>query len=180
MASAVHTHRIGAERFKLDPCRCPQCGAVPSRMSGYVPTSIHITRIDEAGGRLDDDEAPERDIFDESDTEACWEYDEAERDTAGRVTLYCPTPGCKQCQWQAHVVELDDDEQPAEQGDEAKAPSTIRGAERNTVLAALRLYQGQIDTGEAEAVQDIATNGGAHAPLTVAEIDALCERLNCE
>lgn len=43
-----------------------------------------------------------------------------------------------------------------------------------TILAALRFYQKNISYMP-EAIQLIATDGGALAPLNAAEIDALCE-----
>lgn len=55
----------------------------------------------------------------------------------------------------------------------------------STVLAALRYYQNDLDgprlSGDVDpdgALNDIATNSGAHGGLDASEIDALCERLN--
>ena len=57
-----------------------------------------------------------------------------------------------------------------------------RARETATILAALRAYQRLVLNGASTfssyAVSDIATDGGTLAPLTNAEIDALCERLN--
>jgi hypothetical protein len=57
---------------------------------------------------------------------------------------------------------------------------TITDEERDTILAALRVFQlwrgsRSIDT---DAIEEIATNGGEHFPLTVKQVDELCERLN--
>ena len=55
-------------------------------------------------------------------------------------------------------------------------PISIVGPERDTVLAALRLWQ---RLGGANSEEwDIATNGGSHEGLDDAAVDALCERLN--
>lgn len=57
---------------------------------------------------------------------------------------------------------------------------TVR--ELSSVLAALRLLQCELATARGslpEDVWDIATNGGTHHALTHDEIDALCQRLNC-
>lgn len=43
------------------------------------------------------------------------------------------------------------------------------------VLAALRFWQGALISA---GIRDIATNGGEHEPMTVDEIDELCENLN--
>ncbi len=53
----------------------------------------------------------------------------------------------------------------------------VSDRELHTVLAALRWWQGERhhDYG----INDIATNGGTCKPLTLDEIDALCERINC-
>lgn len=53
---------------------------------------------------------------------------------------------------------------------------SIVGPERDTVLAALRLWQ---RLGGANSEEwDIATNGGSHEGLDDDAVDALCERLN--
>jgi hypothetical protein len=60
----------------------------------------------------------------------------------------------------------------------------LSGRERDTILAALRLWQHALDgdvvlTGEGslqELVDEIASDSGA--PLSPNEIDSLCERLN--
>jgi hypothetical protein len=51
-----------------------------------------------------------------------------------------------------------------------------------TILAALREWQGVLVGREPaeEDVNAIASDGGRFPPLTPGEIDALCERLNCE
>jgi hypothetical protein len=54
-------------------------------------------------------------------------------------------------------------------------PLTAR--EFTTVLAALRHWQRGLPES-AEVYEDIATDGGSLEPLTVAEIDELCMRLN--
>ena len=53
---------------------------------------------------------------------------------------------------------------------------SIVGPERDTVLAALRLWQRLGGSGSEE--WDIATNGGSHEGLDNDAVDALCERLN--
>lgn len=59
-----------------------------------------------------------------------------------------------------------------------KNPSTLNSRELATVLAALRHWQDR--TPAFEPVDSIATDAGRFAQLNRAEIDALCERLNCE
>lgn len=49
--------------------------------------------------------------------------------------------------------------------------------ERNTILAALRTYQAMRD-GAPDGIEDIATNGYEHPPLSNNAIDHLCERIN--
>ena len=56
-------------------------------------------------------------------------------------------------------------------------PMDIR--ELSTVLAALRWWQLRGDLGS-DACNDVATDGGTVEPLSLAEIDTLCERLNVE
>lgn len=51
----------------------------------------------------------------------------------------------------------------------------------DTILAALRLYQGQLSTGQIRSnteIVNIASNSGAHALLDECDIDELCEELN--
>lgn len=54
--------------------------------------------------------------------------------------------------------------------------------ERDTILAALRLWQDQKRFGPDahinEELIEIATNGGAHEELSIDAIDALCEAIN--
>lgn len=52
----------------------------------------------------------------------------------------------------------------------------ITDAQRDVILAALRLWQATPDVSD--EIQDIATNGGAHPPLSNDEIDLLCEQIN--
>lgn len=56
----------------------------------------------------------------------------------------------------------------------------ISPEERDTILAALRLWQDFREGHPADEpkLRDIATNDGAHEMLSFAAIDALCERLN--
>lgn len=49
--------------------------------------------------------------------------------------------------------------------------------ELGAVLAGLRLWQAWEASAD-ESLRDIADGGGAFAPLSDDEIDALCERLN--
>lgn len=61
----------------------------------------------------------------------------------------------------------------------AQVNISVSIAELSTILAALRLIQ--IDTDHLPAsIEEIATDGGGLRPLPVNEIDALCERLNCD
>lgn len=59
---------------------------------------------------------------------------------------------------------------------------TVTGAERDMVLAALRLWNDVVNDG-AEYITpellEIATNGDAHPLLDDVAIDELCERINC-
>lgn len=55
-------------------------------------------------------------------------------------------------------------------------------AERDTILAALRFWQGHNQCkvhNRSTELHDIATNSGRHESLTEDELDALCERINC-
>ncbi len=52
----------------------------------------------------------------------------------------------------------------------------ISDRELHTILAALRWWQGE--RNHDHGINDIATNGGTCKPLTLDEIDALCERIN--
>lgn len=57
----------------------------------------------------------------------------------------------------------------------------LTAVERNTVLAALRCFQEVVEATNNELpdrLLDIATNGGAHEPMSLDDIDDLCERLN--
>ena len=59
----------------------------------------------------------------------------------------------------------------------------MNARELATVLAALRLYQQQLEmNGGAppQDVEDVATNGFEFEPMTTEEIDGLCEGLNME
>ncbi|MBV7408749.1 hypothetical protein [Maritimibacter sp. DP1N21-5] len=48
-----------------------------------------------------------------------------------------------------------------------------------TILAALRYMQrDMVEEGDQWEPGDISTNGGILTPLTVEDIDALCERIN--
>jgi hypothetical protein len=48
-----------------------------------------------------------------------------------------------------------------------------------TVLAALRSYQESGAGAQEDRFRDIASDLGRFRPLSVREIDRLCERLNC-
>jgi hypothetical protein len=50
--------------------------------------------------------------------------------------------------------------------------------ETATILAALRNYQ--YDPPKNAWIADIASDGGSFDPLTLRDIDALCERINTE
>ena len=54
----------------------------------------------------------------------------------------------------------------------------LNDRELATVLGALRSYQIAMDENLPHNIDDIVTNGGTLVPLTDAEIDTLCERLN--
>lgn len=57
----------------------------------------------------------------------------------------------------------------------------ISAEERDTILAALRVYQQIYDqTGGdlPDAIFAIATNSGAHEPIDLESADNLCERIN--
>ena len=59
----------------------------------------------------------------------------------------------------------------------------MKGRELATVLAALRVYQQQLEmNGGAppQDVEDVATNVFEFEPMSVGEIDQLCERLNMQ
>ena len=54
--------------------------------------------------------------------------------------------------------------------------------ERNTLLAALRVYQRSgygNPTAQPNWVSDLASNGGTERPFDADGIDALCEKANC-
>jgi len=55
---------------------------------------------------------------------------------------------------------------------------TLSYREHATMLAALRYYQNDLRDDHNWLHGEIATDGGTLDPLTVEEIDALCERIN--
>lgn len=55
-------------------------------------------------------------------------------------------------------------------------PANLDRAELATILAALRLLQSMSQLPA--SLNEIMTDGGALAPLSLDQIDALCERLN--
>jgi len=56
---------------------------------------------------------------------------------------------------------------------------SVTAQERDAVLAGLRLLQRALEAGSVPLMlRDILTNGGTHAGLDPAAIDALCERAN--
>jgi hypothetical protein len=62
---------------------------------------------------------------------------------------------------------------------------TVTGAERDTILAALRYWQERLTITDPHAIEDesdllveIATNAGTHPALDAEAIDELCERIN--
>ena len=59
----------------------------------------------------------------------------------------------------------------------------MKGRERATVLAALRVYQQQLEKyggAPPQYVEDIATNMFEFEPMSSEEIDGLCERMNAQ
>jgi hypothetical protein len=63
------------------------------------------------------------------------------------------------------------------------ALQTLTPRELATILAGLRMAQARAGDGwpdDGSSYRDIATNNGFLRPLTVEEIDDLCERLNEE
>lgn len=57
----------------------------------------------------------------------------------------------------------------------------ISAEERDTILAALRVYQQVYDQTGGDLPNDIlaiATNGGPHEPIDLESVDTLCERIN--
>lgn len=50
--------------------------------------------------------------------------------------------------------------------------------ERDTILAALRLWQEYPRLDRTDELEDIASNGGEHGLMTVDQIDDLCEKIN--
>ena len=59
----------------------------------------------------------------------------------------------------------------------------MKGRERATVLAALRVYQQQLENyggAPPQDVEDIATNMFEFEPMSSEEIDGLCERMNAQ
>ena len=58
----------------------------------------------------------------------------------------------------------------------------ISAEERNTVLAALRVYQRSgygNPAAQPDWISDLASNGGTEHPVDDKGIDALCEKVNC-
>lgn len=49
----------------------------------------------------------------------------------------------------------------------------------DTILAALRHWQKSLPKGVEADLLEIASRGDEHAPLSVDEIDQLCEKINC-
>ena len=71
----------------------------------------------------------------------------------------------------------------------AEKSRLLKAEERDTILAALRYYQ-RCFTGPdsrkvfqalrfMHGIEEIATNSGAHPPLSASAIDGLCETINC-
>jgi len=56
----------------------------------------------------------------------------------------------------------------------------VSNRQQSTILAALRFYQEFLRKGEpgVPGLRDIATDGGALIPLSIKEIDDLCEETN--
>lgn len=75
--------------------------------------------------------------------------------------------------------EVSDEELAAEAAVDTPKDYALTGAERDTVLAALRYWQQAIERQDLPPMLvDIATNGASHECLNSEEIDALCERIN--
>lgn len=55
----------------------------------------------------------------------------------------------------------------------------ISERELATILAALRFWQGEINDGFSDEQWDIASGSGVYEPLDAAQIDTLCENMNC-
>lgn len=65
--------------------------------------------------------------------------------------------------------------------DSATAPGhTFDRRELATILAGLRFWQRHCGTGHIEPEMDVASDGDTLDPLTLSEIDSLCERLNID
>lgn len=59
---------------------------------------------------------------------------------------------------------------------------TVSPEAHSTILAALRYWQARDRKktyGQLQMIEDIATNGGEHEALSDADIDGLCEDINC-
>ncbi|WP_201274069.1 hypothetical protein [Microvirga brassicacearum] len=60
-------------------------------------------------------------------------------------------------------------------------PNLIDNRERDTILAALRHYQADATVAKvSDEIGELATNGGTQDPLSLDEIDELCERINLD
>jgi hypothetical protein len=74
---------------------------------------------------------------------------------------------------------LGDDVQPEEQPEEL-VTLQVTEAQRDTILAALRLWKNDLvgESPDNAMLDDIATNGGQHEKLDDEAVDVLCEAIN--
>lgn len=63
-------------------------------------------------------------------------------------------------------------------GEGASNLPTLSQQARSTIIGALRLLQRECGLEEGDPIHDLITDEGRHQPMTLAEIDALCEAIN--
>ncbi|MER9176224.1 hypothetical protein NKH72_21850 [Mesorhizobium sp. M0955] len=113
-------------------------------------------------------------VIEADNAEQAFEFADADR----RADIWVATGDVREfdhCEvFEGEVEEVaEGDDEPVERKNYA-----LTGPQRNTVLAALRLWQDQAENLATDALVDIATDGGSHALLSDRDIDDLCEAIN--
>jgi hypothetical protein len=106
-----------------------------------------------------------------------WEFANSDRRADGIWTATGDVRQFDHCEvFEGEVEPVDDDEVV----EEIKTIA-VTGRQRDTILAALRVYQQACDSCGGDMpmdIDEIATNGGTQDALDLTEIDQLCEEIN--